>query len=395
MCYELKKIFGRKLVLFTLAAALLVCICSILLPLLGSYVVNGEKVDTNYHMLQVDMEYLKKLDGRLIDGTLLKETMEAYGRIPENAGLYIATEEYQKYARPYSAIFNFIRGNSNMTFAQALEWDADEADLRSRRLKKMESSYDANRLSEEEKNFWRQRENQLKWPIRFEITEGWYSLFSALSTLCFILPLCLAVCLSNVFPEEHARRTDQLILCARKGRNLVYLAKVSAGVIFSLLCALTVTAVLFLISFSVYGFGGFHAAFQLIYANYSLSLSAGQAVLIMYGILILASVLFAALILFLSEAFHNGMAALAVVSAYLILSMLVVMPEDPRILGQIWDWLPGAFVTPWNIFDLRMLSVFGARFTAWQAVPVIYLLAAAGLAFAGAPIYRRYQVSGR
>lgn len=393
--FELKKIFGRRLVLCTLAVTILACVCPVLMPLLGSYVVNGEKVDTNYHMMQVDRAYQEKLDGRLIDGALIKETLEAYHKIPENASLYIATEEYQKYARPYSAIFNFIRANSHMNYTQALEWQGDETNLYAYRLKVLEAAYDANRLSEEEKFFWRQHENRLEWPIRFEITDGWYALLTALSTLCFILPLCLAVCLSNVFPEEHTRRTDQLILCAKKGRDTAYLAKVSAGIIFSILCALTVTLILFLFSLAVYGTDGFHAAFQLLYTKYPLALTAGQAVLIMYGVLILASILFAALILFLSEAFHSGMAALSVISAYLILSMFIAIPDDLRILGQIWDWLPGAFVTPWNIFDLRLLSVFGARFTAWQAVPALYLLAAAGLALAGAPIYRRYQVSGR
>lgn len=393
--YELKKIFGRRLVQCTLAAALLVCVCPIVMPLLGDYVVNGEKVDTNYHMMQVDRAYMEKLNGRLIDKALIKETLRGYGMIPKGASPYIATEEYQEYARPYSAIFNFVRDNGKMTFEQALEWEADDADLRLKRQKMLESAYDAYWLSEQEKNFWRQQEERLEWPIRFEITEGWYSLFAALSTLCFVVPLCLAVCLAGVFPEEHARRTDQLILCARKGRNTAYLAKLSAGILFSAICALAVTAVIFLLGLAVYGTDGFHAAFQLIYAEYPMPLKAGQAVLIMYGILVAASVLFAALILFLSEAFHNGMAALSVIAAYLILAMIVIVPENLRALGQIWDWLPGAFVVPWNIFDLRMLPVFGRCFPAWQAVPALYLLAAAGLALAGAPLYRRYQVSGR
>lgn len=391
--YEMKKLFGRRLVWITLAVTLLGSISPVAVPLLGSYIVEGEKVDTHWHMLQVDRENAEKLAGRLIDQTLLEETMRGYAMLPQ--GYYIMTEEYQTYARPYHLIFDFIRANTGMGSSEALRWTADEEGLYSRRLEMLEQEYDFLCLSEKEKEFWRQKESRLEWPVRFERTEGWDSLFSAVSTLCFLLPLCLAVCLSGVFPEEHQRRTDQLILSSRKGRGMVYLAKLSAGVIFSVLCAVAVSSVVFLFSFAIHGSDGFHAAFQLLYARYSLSLTAGQAVLIMYGILVVSSVLSAVLIMVLSEVFHSSMAALATVSAYLILSMMVAVPEQYRVLAQLWNWLPGAFVTPWNIFDLRLLPVFGTYFTAWQSVPVLYLLAAAALAAAGLPVYRRYQVSGR
>lgn len=145
----------------------------------------------------------------------------------------------------------------------------------------------------------------------------------------------------------------------------------------------------------IYGTDGFHAAFQLIYARYSLPLTAGEASLIMYGILVIASVLFAVIIMEISEAAHSGVAALSVVAVYIVTAMIYSVPGKYRILAQIWDWLPGSFVVPQNIFDLRMISVFGKLFLSWQAVPVIYLIAAAGIAMAGIPIYRKYQVSGR
>lgn len=394
--YEIKKILGRKRVWITLAVTLILCSCPIVIPLFGSYIVNGVKIDTNYHMMQVDRKNAEKLDKRWIDQELLEETMQGYAMIPrEDTALYITTEEYQKYARPYYQIFNFVRANTDMTTPEALNWTADEADLHAKRLEMLEHKYDSCLLSEQEKRFWRQKESQLKWPIRFEITESYYSLFSALATMCFMIPLCLAVCLSHVFSEEHARRTDQLILCGRKGRSEVYLAKISAGVIFSAVCSLAISFAAFLLSFAIYGAGGFHAAFQLLYADYSFSLTVGQAILIMYGILVVASVLFAVFIMFFSEALHSGMAALALVSGYLILAMMVTVPERYRVLSQIWDWLPGTFVTPWNIFDLRLLSVFGKHFTAWQSVPVLYLFAIIAVVIAGLPIYRRYQISGR
>lgn len=395
--YELKKIFMRKTVWITLAFTLVVSTFPIVMPLLGNYVVNGEKMDTNYHWKQMEREYMEKLKGRMIDADLLKETVQGYAMIPKEASPYAASEEYLKYARPYSAIYDFIRANTGMNLDEIREWDGDEETLHAMRMARLEFSYQSIFLTEGEKDFWRQEEEKLEWPVRFEMAEGYYPLMNAVTTLCFFIPLCLAVCLADVFAGEHTRRTDQMILSSRKGRDAVYLAKMAAGASFAAVCTLVISTVLVLINFTfgVYGTEGFQGAFQLMYAGYSISLTAGEAVLIMYGVLLIAEVLFAVLILFLSEALHSNLATLAVTAVYLILALVVSLPEHLRVLGQIWDWLPGAFVTPWKIFDLRLLPFFGKYLVAWQAVPILYLLAAAILVSAGAPIYRRYQVAGR
>ena len=106
-------------------------------------------------------------------------------------------------------------------------------------------------------------------------------------------------------------------------------------------------------------------------------------------------VLYAIIIMGISEAARSGIAALSIIAIYIIAAMIYSVPRKYRILAQIWDWLPGSFVIPPNIFDLRMISIFGKLFLSWQAVPVIYLIAAAGIAMAGVPVYRKYQVSGR
>ena len=176
---------------------------------------------------------------------------------------------------------------------------------------------------------------------------------------------------------------------------MVYWAKILAGVSFTILYCLAAFGAAFLPCLIMYGTDGFFAAFQLIYARYSLSLTAGEATLIMYSVLLVASVFFAVLAMILSEATKNGMAALSVVAVYLLIAMIFPNLGTRRVFSQIWNWLPGCFVVPQNIFDLRMVSVFGKLFLSWQAVPVMYLAATAGMAAAGAPVYRGYQVSGR
>ena len=101
------------------------------------------------------------------------------------------------------------------------------------------------------------------------------------------------------------------------------------------------------------------------------------------------------LVMFLSELFHSSIAAISITTGMILAGMLVQIPAEYRILGQIWDYLPTCFLAMWNTFDLRLISLFGMQFTSYQIVPLLYLAAAVPLAFLGNRIYCRRQISGR
>ena len=56
---------------------------------------------------------------------------------------------------------------------------------------------------------------------------------------------------------------------------------------------------------------------------------------------------------------------------------------------------PGTFSQGENIFDIRLISMFGHCLSAWQVVPIVYILTGVAVTMAGKIIYRNYQVSGR
>lgn len=393
--YELKKLLKKKIVWTTLLISLIVTAFTISAELIGSYYVDGVKVDTHYQMFQTDKEYQKALDGRKIDRTLLEEMSEAYGKIPPTAERYITTEEYQKYARPYSEIFNFVRNTTHMNASQTMEWEPDEKDLYVKRMVILEETWEDSGLQEGEKNYWVEKEEKIETPFTYKTKEGFLILFEAIVTLGLVVLLAVSICLSNVFSEEHIRRTDQLILCSIHGKNIVYWAKILAGVSLAAGISVVISCFAFALAFGLYGAEGFSAAFQLIHVECSYPITAGQAILIIYGILIVASVLIGTCVMVLSELLRSNIATLAIAAGLLIFSMIFSVPSQYRILSQIWAWLPGTFLTPWNIFDVRLLPVAGNYFTAWQAVPVIYLIAMVAAAGSGKTVYRRYQVSGR
>ncbi|TCL58063.1 ABC-type Na+ efflux pump permease subunit [Kineothrix alysoides] len=394
--YELKKIVRRKIVWITAAFMLFIVIITVIVSrLAGSSYVDGYKIDTHYHMFQVDKEYQQRLSGRAIDQSLLEEMKDGYDKIPSDAEAYVLTGEYQIYARPYSEIFNIVRNMTNMTFNEMWQWTADEGDLYERRQRMLEEAREDDLLSQDEKAFWQEKEDKVEWPVVFVYKDGYHQLFDSMNTIGLMMLIVITICLSGVFAEEHSKRTDQLILCSRYGRHKAYWAKILAGISFSLFSSVMYTVIAFSAALAAYGADGFSGAFQLMYANYSYPLSVGAAILISYGMMIIAGILTGIFVMMLSELLHSSIGTLALVVGMIILLLFFNIPEHYRAASQLLSYIPSEFVAVWSIFSLRTVSLAGRIFTAWQIVPALYILAGGVFAAVGKRAYVRYQVSGR
>ncbi len=395
--YECKKIWDRKLVKISFALCLILVIVMGTVRLFGSYVVDGVTVGSTYDEIRKDQAYAQELNDRKIDQKLLEEMVEAYRKVPVTREKhYSNSPEYQKYARPYSEIFNFTIGNTNLVAMDIFEgWEPSEQELYSQRLARLEEKWRNIGLSEDEIDFWKEQENQIEKPITFQENETYNQMFLGFQTIGFIVILFLSISLSGVFPDEHSRRTDQLVLSSPMGKKKLYWAKISAGVSYAVVVTLVFFVVMAVLTFALYGGDGFNAAFQLHYRSNSDPITCGQALLIAYTNMLLVAVLISIVVMVLSELLHNSMAAMAISAGLLIASMVVVVPEHYRIISQIWNWLPWCFLTPWNVFGKYTLSVFGIHLTPWQAVPLIYTLLGVAVAWRGKSVYQHYQVSGR
>lgn len=395
--YEWKKLLDKKIVWITFSLCIVVIIVSLCVPFIGSYYVGGEWIDTNFHMYQIDKSYSKALSGRAINQELLEETIVAYRKIPYTKELkYTLTEKYQQYARPYSAIFNFIVGTTDMQSSDViLSWQPNEHDLYVKRQLWLTSMWENLGLSEGEIDFWQERELQIKTPFVYEHHEAYSTLLSCYQTVGLFVLLLIAICLSGIFSEEHTRKTDQIILCSPLGKTSVYWIKITTGISFAVVSTILLSLFTFIMTICLHGTDGFHAVFQLIYARNSDPITCGQAILIAYGTMIVTAIITSIFVMVLSELLHSNIATLAISTGLLIMAMFVVVPEQYRILAQIWDWLPWCFLAPWNVFGKYTISIFGHYFTSWQAVPMIYLIASIVIANIGKPIYQRFQVSGR
>ena len=397
--FEVRKILRRRIVLISMVLMTMITVIPIIASLIGSYYVDGVKVDTHYHMFQVDSAYAKELSGRAIDRELFEKMKAAYDKIPKDAGYkYDLTEEYQTYARPYSAVYNYIRRSVGMTLAEILEWEMDEQDLYEKRQKMLEENWQYYLLSSEEKEYWRMQEEKLEHPVVFQYTEGYIALLDGAYSVGLSVLVVIAVCLSGIFPEEHVRKTDQQILSSKYGRDVIYRAKLLAGLSFGACVSFLYSVLSIVTAFLLYGIDGFGAPIQMIYPEGSSTLSAGEMMLLAYGKIIVAGIFVSMIVMVLSEALHSTIGTLSIVMGIIILSMFFNVPvEQYRILSQLWSYLPSEYVAAWNIdmVNPRTVPLFGRFFMSWQIGPVVYGILGVILAFWGKRRFNGYQVSGR
>lgn len=232
--YECKKILCRKITWIAFGLCVAMVILSLCMNLIGNYYVNGQVIDSNYHMYQTDQKYAEALNGRAIDQTLLEETIQAYRKIPSDAEIYVTTAEYQQYARPYSAIFNFIRQATPMRSEEIrFNWQPDEADFYAQRQLKLQALWDEASLSAGEIHYWQNEEAKIQTPFLFQRFDGYDILFSSLLSIGLSVLMFISICLPGLFPYEQTNKTDQIVMCCPLGKTRLYWAKIAAGASFA------------------------------------------------------------------------------------------------------------------------------------------------------------------
>ncbi len=392
--YELKKLVQKKLLWVTLLVCMAAIAFGVLFPLLGTYSVNGVPISTNYEQHLIDQAYRKALSGKPIDQSLLEKTIAAYKDLPIETD-YVLTEEYQTLARPYSEIFNLIRVWTGMDKRAIVQWVPDEATLYAAMMGRVEESSINNHLTEAEIAYWQGQADTITTPIVYQFHEAYRCILENFLIVGFMMLLFASITLSSSFPDEHTHRTDQLVLCTANGKRRLYWVKLLSGITVGGVGALIMTVLTWVLCLCVYGSEGFDTVIQIFYSDYAGNLTIGQACLIAYGCLLVTAFLISIFVMFLSELFHSSIAAMSITTGMILAGMLIQIPAEYRILGQIWDYLPTCFLAMWNTFDLRLIFLFGTYFTSYQIVPLLYIVAAVLLAFLGSRIYCRRQISGR
>ena len=393
--FELKKLWKRKLVKTASACLFAVAVFTIISPMLGSYSL-GVVTESYAEGVRKDAAYREALDGRMINQDLLAEMYEGYNKVPYENGKYSGTEEYQTYARPYSAVFNQVRQLTGWNTEKVMLGTPQEQEVYLRWNEVLEKSWESDHLSEGELSFWRNKKTEIETPIRFEaMSEGFYELLLGVSEIGLVSVFVVMLCLAGVFPEEHSQRTDQIVLCCKYGKRLFYRVKMAAGITFAVAISVGSAALAIGIAFLLYGTQGFDAPFYLYMTGYIYPMTMGEATLIGYAMVLAACVVTAVITMVLSELVRSSLTTVSITTAVVVAGMFFNIPGKYRVLAQLWDYLPSRFAMSYKIFNNRMVPIFGGYLQAWQAVPMLYLLLGIICVWIGRLAYDRYQVSGR
>ncbi len=397
--YECKKICKRKSTWFTLGILLAFYLVMECAYLFGSTYINGEFLETHIEGTRIDLEHGRRLSGKKIDDTLLGEMQGAYAQIQDdfqdkiqdkNDRSYMLTKEYQKTVRPYTMLYNTIRYMLYNTDYNPLT--VTEEQLYEGRREAVKQNWDDHRLTDAEKAYWQKKEDRLAIPFTYEYAEGWENLISmsGVYRVCLLITFLIAICMSSVFTEEHGRRMDQMILCSRLGKRQTYFAKITAGSIVCLSASAVILLCAVTVSFFMYGTDGYTAAAQQAFAEISESLTVGQIMWIMTGILLLSSVLTGIFTMVLSEIVNSNIASMAVVTASLFLARLIPIPYQYRVFSQAWNYIPiNLLKLDEGFADCRLVSLFGLKLASWQSAPILYVILGLLFIIIGQKVYGR------
>ena len=338
-----------------------------------------------------DIDNAKALSGRTLDDSLIKERNDFINGL----NLDEMSEREKTYALDRYRLLDYSITFYTLSTNDVDMNNLDLASMEKLRQKNLAAAYDGYNLSDKEKKYWQSEEEKIKKPLTLQYAELYETLATNDIYRCLLVAtFWIAVVISQIFAEEHSRKTDQLILPSRLGRKQVYFAKISAGIVFTFLAVSLLILVQIILDICLLGTDGFNASMLLeIGGWYSKAFTYGQVVLIMLGIYLLSSILTAITAMVLSERFRNNIASISVIVGITFISLFINFSMKFRLISQIWNYLPTKLINPADgLLDLRLVSIGGLNMTSWQFGAILYVILGIVLVIAGKRIYCKYQV---
>ncbi len=390
--FELKKILSRKMTWIAFGIVFLTMVALGVFRVMVSHEVNGVRV-TAYEEEMQSKEKQKQIAGKTVDDELLDDMFVAMATGEDAFGPYVNL--YNDVLR--DVCYNALSRGTVEGIKEELGIAEDEELLYTARRQRIESALEEQYLTDGEKDYWREvlaKEKTVPWTYDYYM--GGQFVWVAVYTAIVLIAIMLAVCLANLFADEHQKKTDQLVLCSRNGRKVLYMAKITAGMLFTMVSTGLILLAAAISQFIIFGVDGLHAPIQLLIPKSMVQMTFGEMILYTYILAIIASLLYSSIILCCSEVFRNStVAVVAVVVVLVLVPMIVMVPYEHRILSQIMDLNPINVVAMWSATDYRLVPVPGGYLTVHQVAPILYVLLSAVFVFIGRRAYLKYQVGGR
>lgn len=338
--YELKKIWKRKLtwVVPLALAALMVYVA-----------ISGVSSEVKERQ-QFLRDGALRIDGQIMDEAFfstMRKTLSEAGKIGNHFNDVYFYGVNSDYYYPY---YMAIEMNLDPKAAMA-------EDFYNARRALIEEKWAAQRLTGKEIAYWSAQEMRVQQPFIFRSTrDGLNDCLTVIYGISTIIPVVIAVCLCGVFSEERRTRADQMIFSSKQGKGTICFAKLLAGGTAALCAAILVIGAVCGTYAALKGWNSFDAAIQIIYLDSSLPITLGQALFIMFGLLLLYGLLCGGVTMLVSVLTRNTIAALAAPIVFMIAQAWVKLPDL-----QAADYLPNQlFNGGYALCNVRLAGFFGA-----------------------------------
>lgn len=395
---ELRKIALRKNTWIILGAIILVYLFSVS----SSYFVTYSEGDsggeqweeTTTEKIACEKQYGILLSGKKLDDTLLKEREQCENQMLKKWNELSLKEQSLEVER-YRLVENAICAATGRSLESVMNEirQMNQKQIYEEREKLMQQMQSQYMLTDNEMNYWNQKEEQVEKPFELQYMGMFDTLVGKEIYLSLLLlTFWIAIIVSRIFSEEHSKKTDQLILTSLYGRKHLYFAKIAAGLITTFLASVVIIGIVVISNGIKYGTNGFSTMVQQIAGWYSYPLTLGEIACIMIGIELGAVLLTAVAAMLVSERFCSSISAIVVIIMITFIARIIEIPNAYRILSQLWNYIPINLLNINGFLDLRLVSVGKFWFTAWQFAPILYGMLTVVFIGIGKRIYCNYQV---
>lgn len=375
VAFEYKKILHKRSVQITLLIAIALTAVSIVATLFGNYYIDGKPYETNYDAMIKDRNYARSLAGRVIDGNLIMESVNAYTRIPES-NRYYNTQEFQTYARPYSAVYGIVRSvfnstSSSFNFEDFRELTREQAEtFYLTRHDHVEQLIESTQMSKKAKIKVLALNEHVKVPFKFSYIDGYTRFLVFIYSLGIMVTFVIAICVAPLFSGEYSSGADQLILSSKRGKNMLITAKLFTGVSLAASICLLLVALSFGLSMAVFGSDGGSSPLQLYIATSPYPVTIGQTALLMTISILFASIMVASITMFLSAKLKSSFSVIVLISVFLIAPMLGSVSETNLLFYNLYHLFPTQMTAIWSVMNSIQYEIFGMIFRPYVFIPL-------------------------
>ncbi len=259
------------------------------------------------------------------------------------------------------------------------------------RLKMQQESMEDSQMTEEEIQWWQQKEEGIQKPFIYVPTLNAKTLVEYMTNITIMAILLTAICLSGVFAGEYRRNMDQIMFSCRHGRRETFIAKILAGVTFSVSFVALFTLFLTIAVWLRTGLDGLRGIVQLEIPYTAFPLTLLQFFGIQILIVIVASVMLAAMSMSLSAIFKNGVAVMGIMVGAYLLCQFINVPLKYRYISQTMNLIPTNLITMWSLGDMRLIKILGIYHTMYDVAPFVYIICAIVFILLGSVAFKRSQ----